>query len=107
MDRYPMTENEKSILNYLNIGFSTIFLLEMIIKFIGLKISYYFKDLSNIFDFIIVIASWVEIGLFYGLENINNFRVLKALQAIRIIRLLRVFKLSSSWEQFHLVLRTM
>jgi hypothetical protein len=46
-------------MEFVNILFSMIFTIEMIIKLLGLRLLY-FKDKWNIFDFLIVLASWFD-----------------------------------------------
>ena len=42
------------VLQYINITFTVIFVIELILKLLALKLAY-FKDKNNIFDFVIVI----------------------------------------------------
>ena len=55
-------------LNYISIGFSTLFLLEAIVKIIGLG-SRYFKIGENLFDFVIVIVSVIASTLDIFITN--------------------------------------
>ena len=76
------------ITNIINIVFTVIFLLESIIKIIGYG-SRYFKDGWNIFDFIVMVTSFIGIIISYT----YNFSGAAATTAIRAIRIARIFKL--------------
>ena len=79
----------------LNIYFSIIFGLEMIIKLLGLGVNQYFASFENKFDAGLVFISILDISL-DSLTN-SNFR---ALQSIRLLRVLRVLKLAKFWQGF-------
>ena len=53
----------EKLLEYINLFFYAIFFIEMIIKLIGFGIKHYFRDFFNIFDFIVVIISTIDILL--------------------------------------------
>ncbi len=53
----------KSVLDTLNIAFTSIFAVECILKVIALKPKNYFGDSWNVFDFIIVIGSFIDITM--------------------------------------------
>ena len=56
IDHYNQTQAVAEALEMMNIIFTTIFLLEAVVKIIGLRY-HYFRFLWNIFDFIILIMS--------------------------------------------------
>jgi hypothetical protein len=89
-----MPEDEVDLWNLLNLIFTLIFTLELIIKLIGLGFKHYFNELSNTFDFIIVIISFVEIIT----DFFANGEHIKILIGLRSIRLLRVFKIAKYWQ---------
>lgn len=70
-------------LSVLNVIFCAIFLIEMILKLIGLTPAGYFRDGFNMFDCVIVVLSTLE--LFMGSSS--------GLSVLRTFRLIRVFKL--------------
>lgn len=74
----------------------------MIIKLLGYGLKGYFHELFNIFDFIIVALSVVDLSLTYSLNTKRN----GAITALRAFRLLRIFKLAKSWRRFHILLKT-
>ena len=84
-DRYPeMDEGLKSVLDGLNLVFTVIFTLEVVIKMIGLGLKRYASDGFNIFDLLTVIVSFLEIIMGDGSGSFG---------ALRAFRLFRVFKL--------------
>jgi len=103
LDRYPISDAEVNRLEQLNLFFSTVFLLEMIIKMIGLGFRCYFRDPFNSFDCFIVVISTVDVALtFTNLFKKSN----GAITALRAFRLLRIFKLAKSWKKFQELLVT-
>ncbi|CAL8126446.1 unnamed protein product [Orchesella dallaii] len=101
LDHYGLKENVKMAIT-LKIGntvFSSIFAIEASMKLIAMSPKYYFQGGWNIFDFIIVTLSLLEM-LFEdaGLPGIS---------ALRSFRLLRVFKLAKSWPTLNLLISIM
>ena len=76
------------IMEYVNIAFTVVYTVEMIIKLVAYK-KYYFKNNWNIFDFLIVIFAWV--GFFADIIFNIQFGALKTV--VRAFRILRVLKL--------------
>ena len=94
MDGYDISASTQDALINANLAFTWIFLGEMIVKMIGLGPWGYAMDGFNIFDFIIVMISLVELGLGEG----------SGLGALRTFRLLRVFKLAKSLPELKRVM---
>ena len=86
----------------LNLIFFVSFLLEMIIKILGLGLREYVRDSFNIFDAVIVLVSCVDVALFYSGSGGGG----GAISALRGFRLLRIFKLAKSWKKFQDLLKT-
>jgi voltage-dependent calcium channel T type alpha-1H len=61
MDGHPISEAEKAIIEYSNLFFSTIFIMEMLIKLIALGVRNYIHDKMNVFDLIIAIVCVLDI----------------------------------------------
>lgn len=78
----------------INIVLSLLFGLEMVLKLYGMRLKVYARDPFNVFDFVIVIISFVEIGLappsFFGGDHSKR----GAVSILRTLRLLRVLKLA-------------
>ena len=79
--------------------FGWLFLLEMVIKLIGLGPKEYARDRFNLFDCFIVLFSTFE-GVMSLAQLNSGFSSGGAISAFRGIRLLRVFKLARSWKSF-------
>jgi len=100
-DRYPVKKRTGQVLADLNQVCSIIFIVEMVIKLIGLGFKEYVSDGFNIFDCVIVHISVFEIVIdIIGVEFSSG----GALSALRAVRLLRVFKLARSWVSFRILL---
>lgn len=91
--KWFVTLNE--IANYV---FTFIFFFEMLLKMFGLGLKTYFADGFNIFDFVIVLLSLVEV--FQSADDTSGLSVLRA------FRLLRIFKIIRSWTQLRILLTT-
>jgi hypothetical protein len=96
LDRYPIEDSTIIIYDRINIGFSILFLIDMIFKLLGFGIKNYFKDSFNTFDCIIVITSIIDIFVSNLVDNYDG----GSLTALRTFRLLRIFKLAKSWQRF-------
>lgn len=95
-DHQNLDESASNVLEKINLSFYCVFVVEMVIKLIGLGIKFYFSDKFNAFDLIIVLISTIDVGLSFSSEERKGGR---AFQALRAFRLLRVFKLAKSWKQ--------
>jgi hypothetical protein len=96
LDRYPITDKQQRKLEILNLTFYAIFAFEMVVKLVGLGIKQYVRDGYNIFDFIIVFVSTIDVII----SESNHIKISgsKAILSLRTFRLLRVFKLAKSWK---------
>jgi len=77
----------KRTLNGMNYVFTGVFALELVVKLYGIGWREYVADRFNVFDAVIVILSFVELG--YS-EN-------SSISVLRAFRLARIFKLVKSW----------
>ena len=90
-----------SFLTIMNYVFTFIFVVEMIVKMIGLSLPAYWSDNFNKFDFVIVVFSIVDLVTSQlGLDGIQGLTVL------RTFRVLRVLKLAKSWKSLSELLIT-
>jgi len=97
LDRYPEPpESQMQFFNQLNIVFTVIFTVEVVLKLGGLGAKKFSKDKFNIFDTIVVAISLVELSLANGTGG--------AVSALRAFRLFRIFKLARSWESLKLLM---
>ena len=98
---YDQSDLKTRTLEIFNEFFTWIFLLEMIMKIIGLGFSNYIKDRYNLFDAVIVIISLID----WAISRIPDLDAGSALNAFRALRLLRMLKLSKSWKALGEILR--
>ena len=61
MEKYPEDEDLSDITSILNNVFTYCFIVEMVIKLIGLGLREYCRDSFNIFDAVVVILSILDI----------------------------------------------
>uniref|UniRef100_A0A7S3G720 Ion transport domain-containing protein n=1 Tax=Palpitomonas bilix TaxID=652834 RepID=A0A7S3G720_9EUKA len=82
------------VLMYANYTFTALFLVEFVVKFIGFGPKGYFQDRLNILDFIVVLASLVEVSLdvFFALQASSGDSGADGLSTVRVIRVLRLFR---------------
>jgi hypothetical protein len=72
MDSEPIDPNLERSIEYVNLLFYMIFVVEMACKMIGQGSHSYFKESQNIFDMIIVILSTVDVFLFFSEKLITH-----------------------------------
>jgi hypothetical protein len=85
-----------------NTACSIIFLVEMVLKLVGIGWAEYSKDAFNLFDMVIVdvsIFEWTYAAFSSGESGGGGFGVL------RVFRVLRVFKLAKSWKELNNLIR--
>jgi hypothetical protein len=104
MEFYDMSDVLKVGLEVCNYIFSTIFLVEMILKLWGLGPRTYAKDAFNLFDGVIVIFSVIEIAISLAARSTGGEAGSTGLGALRTFRLMRVFKLARSWQDLQKLL---
>ncbi|XP_017780931.1 PREDICTED: sodium channel protein para isoform X5 [Nicrophorus vespilloides] len=97
LDHHDMDKDLEKALKSGNYFFTATFMIEATMKLIAMSPKYYFQEGWNIFDFIIVALSLLELGL----EGVQGLSVLRS------FRLLRVFKLAKSWPTLNLLISIM
>ena len=79
-------------LDYFNYAFTGMFTIELVLKFVGFGCSFWI-DTWNIFDFIIVICSYIDI-IFTSITVNQSLKMLRlGPQILRVLRVLRVARL--------------
>ena len=76
--------------DYINYFFALIFVLEAIIRLLGIGFKHYFRDTWNCFDFFIAFGSFISIII--SLSSSIEIKAVTLLRAFRILRLLRLLK---------------
>lgn len=79
------------MLEYLNYIFTSIFIIEAVIKILGQGAREYFKDAWNRFDFIVAIGSFgsIMVGLFSALKIKGATTLVRSFRLLRIFRILK------------------
>lgn len=86
---YRAPQTYGTVLDGFNIGFTMVFLLECILKLLALRPRNYFMDPWNIFDFVIVVGSIVDIIIGESTkDNSFKFNFFRLFRALRLVKLL-------------------
>ena len=111
LDRYPDDPEETLIMEKINIFFTIIFTLEMIIKLFAIGFKHFFISMFNLFDCLVVISGLVDIFLAQFLidKEIHNDNSdsRSIITGLRGFRLMRIFKLARSWKRFEILNETL
>uniref|UniRef100_A0A8D1ZQR9 Voltage-dependent L-type calcium channel subunit alpha n=1 Tax=Sus scrofa TaxID=9823 RepID=A0A8D1ZQR9_PIG len=104
MQHYNQSEQMDHISDILNVAFTIIFTLEMILKLMAFKARGYFGDPWNVFDFLIVIGSIIDVILSEIDDPDESARISSAF--FRLFRVMRLIKLLSRAEGVRTLLWT-
>nr|XP_035136357.2 voltage-dependent L-type calcium channel subunit alpha-1S isoform X2 [Callithrix jacchus] len=104
MQHYNQSEQMNHISDILNVAFTIIFTLEMILKLMAFKARGYFGDPWNVFDFLIVIGSIIDVILSEIDDPDESARISSAF--FRLFRVMRLIKLLSRAEGVRTLLWT-
>lgn len=99
------------VLLKINLFFTSVFILEALLKLVGLGLYQYFMNPWNVFDFCIVLASIVDILVDLMGSNMTSFVRVgpQLLRVFRVLRVTRLFKLmkSKKMDQIKKILNTL
>jgi voltage-gated sodium channel len=86
-----------------------IFIFEIILKMLahGLKPWKYFHDPWNLFDFSIVIISFLPYILTHGQDDTHAFTALRIIRLVRAVRVFRVFRVITHIKQLQIIVETL
>nr|XP_047927187.1 voltage-dependent L-type calcium channel subunit alpha-1S isoform X2 [Anser cygnoides] len=104
MQHYNQSAEMNHISDILNVAFTVLFTLEMILKLMAFKAKGYFGDPWNVFDFLIVIGSIIDVILSEIDDPDDNSRV--SITFFRLFRVMRLVKLLSRGEGVRTLLWT-
>ena len=95
MKYYRQPEDYTKVLDVLNMIFTAVFALEFIFKLAAFRFKNYFGDAWNVFDFIIVLGSFIDIGIseVNFLKNQTSKTKSSNIISINFFRLFRVMRL--------------
>ncbi|KRY90155.1 Voltage-dependent calcium channel type D subunit alpha-1 [Trichinella pseudospiralis] len=97
---HKMTRTFDDVLDTMNLIFTGIFAMEFILKVMAFRCKNYFGDAWNVFDFIIVLGSFIDI--IYGKPGSNIISI----NFFRLFRVMRLVKLLSRGEGIRTLLWT-
>ncbi|XP_074750020.1 voltage-dependent L-type calcium channel subunit alpha-1S isoform X3 [Strix uralensis] len=104
MQHYNQSAEMNHVSDILNVAFTVLFTLEMILKLMAFKVKGYFGDPWNVFDFLIVIGSIIDVILSEIDDSDDNSRV--SITFFRLFRVMRLVKLLSRGEGVRTLLWT-
>ncbi|KFQ45505.1 Voltage-dependent L-type calcium channel subunit alpha-1S, partial [Nestor notabilis] len=104
MQHYNQSPEMNHISDILNVAFTILFTLEMILKLMAFKAKGYFGDPWNVFDFLIVIGSIIDVILNEIDASDDDSRV--SITFFRLFRVMRLVKLLSRGEGVRTLLWT-
>ncbi|XP_057259852.1 voltage-dependent L-type calcium channel subunit alpha-1S isoform X6 [Pezoporus wallicus] len=104
MQHYNQSPEMNHISDILNVAFTILFTLEMILKLMAFKAKGYFGDPWNVFDFLIVIGSIIDVILNEIDDPDDDSRV--SITFFRLFRVMRLVKLLSRGEGVRTLLWT-
>ncbi|KAH9503819.1 Voltage-dependent calcium channel type D subunit alpha-1 [Bulinus truncatus] len=91
MKYHGQTDPYEDAMDYLNMVFTGVFTLEFILKLAAFRFKNYFGDAWNVFDFIIVLGSFIDIIYSKinhgqsGFISINFFRLFRVMRLIKLL----------------------
>ena len=88
---YDMSAGWLTALEYSNYIFSIVFTVEAVIKLIAMR-SNYFKDSWNVFDFVVVVGTWLVISIMSFDIGVDLEILGTVLRTLRIGRVFRIVK---------------
>lgn len=94
MEHHGMSDSFATSLEISNLVFTALFALELVVKLYGLGWEDFQRDGFNLFDFVIVVFSLLELIV---QEAVDSDSAGGGLSGLRALRVLRVFRLAKSW----------
>lgn len=102
MKYHGQIEGYSQALDYLNVIFTGVFTVEFILKLAAFRFKNYFGDAWNVFDFIIVLGSFIDIIY----QEVNPGKSFFSSNFFRLFRVMRLVKLLSRGEGIRTLLWT-
>ncbi|CAM1306331.1 Uncharacterised protein r2_g1613 [Pycnogonum litorale] len=102
MKYYKQPEDYTEALDILNMIFTAVFALEFLLKLAAFRFKNYFGDAWNVFDFIIVLGSFIDIVY----SEVNPGSNIISINFFRLFRVMRLIKLLSRGEGIRTLLWT-
>jgi hypothetical protein len=93
LGKYPEDPDLINLTDKLNLAFTGLFTIELLIKLIGTGFKIFLYEKQNIFDAFIIIVSLIEIIVSSLLTRTGW------LDKVRLLRVLRVLRLAEQWSR--------
>lgn len=91
-EHYGMSAKMQQDLWNVNLAFTIIFAIELVLKVIGLGVKVYFEDSMNFLDAFVVAISLIEYTFMSGSSSYSALRALRIFRAFRVFRVARLFR---------------
>ncbi|XP_069499722.1 voltage-dependent L-type calcium channel subunit alpha-1D isoform X1 [Ambystoma mexicanum] len=104
MQHYGQSKIFNDVMDVLNMVFTGVFTVEMVLKLIAFKPKHYFTDAWNTFDALIVVGSVVDIAITEVNSSEDSSRI--SITFFRLFRVMRLVKLLSRGEGIRTLLWT-
>ncbi|CAH2313141.1 voltage-dependent L-type calcium channel subunit alpha-1D isoform X12 [Pelobates cultripes] len=104
MQHYGQSKIFNDVMDVMNMVFTAVFTVEMVLKLIAFKPKHYFTDAWNTFDALIVVGSVVDIAITEVNSSEDSARI--SITFFRLFRVMRLVKLLSRGEGIRTLLWT-
>ena len=105
-DNWPAVGQQIQAMVDLNYLFFALYVMEMLLKWLGLGFGQYFKDNWNRFDFLIVVISALDIALSVSVES-GTIPIPPAIfRMLRLARIVRIMRVIKSAKQLRTIIMT-
>ncbi|XP_049327536.1 calcium channel, voltage-dependent, L type, alpha 1D subunit, a isoform X3 [Astyanax mexicanus] len=104
VQHYGQSQTFNYVMDILNMAFTAVFTVEMVLKLIAFKPRHYFTDAWNTFDALIVVGSVVDIAITEVNNTEDSARI--SITFFRLFRVMRLVKLLSRGEGIRTLLWT-
>ncbi|KAG1680114.1 hypothetical protein FOA52_000227 [Chlamydomonas sp. UWO 241] len=99
---YPQPTAQTKTVEYGNYVFTVLFVVEMVVKVLGLGVTGYCYKNMNLFDGLVTVFSVIDMVL--GLSGAESGGLSNGFAAARSLRLIRLFRLAESWSGLQRIL---
>jgi hypothetical protein len=87
---YPTDMDLENVTWALNLGFTSILIIEMTIKILANGLKFYFSSFYHLFDVTSIVLSVAEIIVYYFMDY-NIYPILRSMRIFRMIKLVKIF----------------
>lgn len=106
LEHYKMPIELENFLLRANFIFTLIFSFEISTKLLALGLRNFVRDTMNLVDTIVIILSWLDVGINFGSGAVNAFRVIRVFRVFRVARIVKIFRYLSFMKSLVQVIST-